>query len=110
MNFNIVLDIKMNYVTDDIARSLKQARLNKGLSQRELSAVSGLPQSHISNIESGAVDLRLSSLLSLARILGLEIELVPKRFVPVVNKILQSDNMDELSTKPLYRLDDQADE
>jgi transcriptional regulator with XRE-family HTH domain len=44
-----------------------------GLSQRELSQRSGLTQAQISRIENGAVDMRISSLLALARELGLEL-------------------------------------
>ena len=49
---------------------------------RELSAKFGVPQSHISKIENGAVDLRTSSLVALARVLDLELELVSKKTVP----------------------------
>ena len=42
---------------DHIATILRDARHKNSLSQRDLSAVSGVPQSHISKIEKGAVDL-----------------------------------------------------
>ena len=63
----------MSYVTEQILESLREARVRKGFSQRELSARSGVPQSHISKIESGSVDLRISSLIALARVLDLEL-------------------------------------
>lgn len=80
----------MRYVTEHIARTLKEARENKGLSQRALSKKAGMPQSHISKIESGAVDLRLSSLMELARALDLELALVPRKAVPAVRSIVRS--------------------
>ncbi|MFQ5533520.1 MAG: helix-turn-helix domain-containing protein [Sphingomonadales bacterium] len=80
----------MNYATEYIASTLKAARENKGLSQRELSAKSGVPQGHISKIENGAVDLRVSSLIALARILELELTLVPRKAVPAVKSIARS--------------------
>jgi transcriptional regulator with XRE-family HTH domain len=80
----------MSYVTEQIARTLRQAREGKGLSQRALSRKAGVPQSHISKIESGAVDLRLSSLIELARVLDLELELVPRKTVPAVQSIVRS--------------------
>ncbi|MCY3878915.1 MAG: helix-turn-helix transcriptional regulator [Rhodobacteraceae bacterium] len=52
----------MGYATEHIAGLLKTARERKGFSQRALSAEAEIPQSHISKIENGAVDLRLSSL------------------------------------------------
>ncbi len=80
----------MTYLNDRILRSLREARQRKGLSQRELSAKSGVPQSHISKIENGDVDLRVSSLVALARVLDLELELVPKKTVPAVKSIVRS--------------------
>ena len=80
----------MSYATEHIASTLKAARESKGLSQRELSAKSGVPQGHISRIENGAVDLRVSSLVALARVLDLELTLIPRRFVSAVNSIVRS--------------------
>ena len=80
----------MNYATDHIAKALKNAREVKGLSQRALSGLAGVPQSHISNIENGAVDLRLSSLVELARALDMELTLVPRKSLPAVNAIVRS--------------------
>ena len=80
----------MTYLNDRILKNLREARQRKGFSQRELSAKSGVPQSHISKIESGAVDLRVSSLVALARVLDLELELVPKKTVPAVKSIVRS--------------------
>ncbi len=75
---------------EHIATLLRNARENKGLSQRGLGAVAGLPQSHISKIEKGAVDLRLSSLIELARALDLELALVPRPALPAVQSIVRS--------------------
>ena len=61
-----------------------------GLSQRDLSTKSGVPQAQISKFENGAVDLRLSSLVALFRALGLELELVPRKSVPAVQSIVRS--------------------
>jgi transcriptional regulator with XRE-family HTH domain len=80
----------MAYATEHIAARLKAARERKGLSQRELSQKIGVPQSHISRIENDAVDLRLSSLIALARALDLELALVPRRTVPAVQSIVRS--------------------
>ena len=79
----------MAYATEHIAGRLRAAREAMGLSQRDLSARSGVPQSHISKIENGTVDLRLSSLVELARILDLEFSLVPRKLLPAVDAILQ---------------------
>jgi len=102
----------MAYATEHIAERLRAAREGKGLSQRDLSARSGIPQSHISKIESGTVDLRLSSLIELARILNLELTLVPRKLLPAVDAILHGagdEISDGASHRPAYSLDEDAD-
>ena len=47
-----------------------------------------MPQSHISKIESGAVDLRVSSLIALARALDLELFVAPKKSIPAIKSII----------------------
>lgn len=80
----------MGYATKQVAGNLKAAREAKGLSQRALSKLVGVPQSHISKIENGAVDLRLSSLVEIARVLDLEVTLVPRKNLSVVQSIVRS--------------------
>lgn len=81
----------MAHAGEHIIAALKAAREEKGLSQRELSRKAGVPQSHISKIEQGTVDLQLSSLIELSRVLDLEIMTVPRRLVPAVQAIVNGD-------------------
>jgi transcriptional regulator with XRE-family HTH domain len=103
----------MIYATEHIFTALKDARRRKGLSQRDLSGQAGVPQSHISKIENGTVDLQLSSLFELARALDLEVMTVPRRLVPAVESILRTGNSEvfrhteETAVRPAYRLDDE---
>lgn len=80
----------MPYATDEIVANLKAARERTGLTQRDLSARIGVPQSHISKIESGTTDLRLSSLIELARALDHEVVLVPRRLLPAIEAIVSN--------------------
>ena len=80
----------MAYATEQITHSLKAARESKRLSQRSLARLAGVPQSHISKIENGAVDLRLSSLVEIARALDLEVTLVPRKNLSAVQSIIRS--------------------
>ncbi|MYJ22649.1 MAG: helix-turn-helix transcriptional regulator [Nitrospira sp. SB0673_bin_12] len=100
----------MNYQNEYIASMLRIAREAMGLSQRELSAKSGVPQGHISKIENNAVDLRVSSLIALARALDLEPMLQPRKSVPAVQSIVssapQDSNDDTEFARPAYRLDE----
>lgn len=65
-----------------VATALGNLRKAHGVSQRELAARIGLTQAQISKIEGGRVDPRLSSVVELARGLGAEVMLVPRRVVP----------------------------
>ncbi len=101
---DMVLHIKMNYSTQYISQHLKETRESMGLSQRELSSRSGVPQSHISKIEGGNVDLRLSSLVAIARVLELELTLIPRKYLSAVNSIVGNDT-DGKPPLPAYSLD-----
>jgi HTH-type transcriptional regulator / antitoxin HipB len=105
----------MSYATEHIAATLKAARESKGLSQRALSRQAGVPQGHISKVENGAVDLRLSSLIGLARVLDLELMLVPRKTVPAVRSIIRSSEPAAgqgppvTTVRPAYSLDEDDD-
>ena len=80
----------MSYTAIHLSTALRKARVDMGLSQRDLSTKSGVSQAQISKFENSAVDLRLSSLVALFRALGLEIELVPRKSIPAVQSIVRS--------------------
>jgi len=73
---------------DQIRKILKKARKAKGLTQAGLGAKMGLPQSYIAKIEAGKVDLRVSSLQEMARLLDMEPILVPRPLIPAVRSII----------------------
>lgn len=77
----------MSYNAADIAARLQEARKAKGLSQRALSELTGVPQAQISRIEAGTVDLRLSSLVALAHAIDMELTLVPRKAMPAVRSL-----------------------
>lgn len=87
----------MSYAIEQIAKTIKTAREDKGLSQRALSEKAGVPQSHISKIENAAVDLRVSSLVELARALDLELMLVPRKVTSAVQSIVRYSAVSTLS-------------
>ncbi|WPL15464.1 anaerobic benzoate catabolism transcriptional regulator [Thiorhodovibrio winogradskyi] len=93
---------------EPLATSLRAAREAKGLSQRDLSALAGVPQPQISRIEAGVVDLRISSLVALANALGLNVTLVPHKALPAVRSIMRQTSHHTIDTepKPAYSLDD----
>ena len=79
----------MSYQAEAFAQSLRQARLGKGWSQRALSVKAGIPQAHISRIESGVVDVKVSTLVELARLLDLELLLAPRSSIPAVEALIR---------------------
>lgn len=83
---------------------LKAARIKKGLSQRALSQKTGIPQSHLSHIEQGHVDLQVSSLIELARVLDLEPVLVPRQYISAVQAMLSQNQSKQI---PAYRLQEE---
>ncbi|MGM0634058.1 MAG: helix-turn-helix domain-containing protein [Pseudomonadota bacterium] len=97
----------MPHATEDIIEALKKARKERGLTQRGLSEKAGIPQSHISKIESGAVDMKLSSLVELARSLGLEVTVIPRRLVPAVEALLKGAPSGQ--RRPAYSLEEEGD-
>lgn len=79
------------------------------MSQRVLSARTGIPQSHISRIENAGADLRLTSLMTLAYALDLEFVLIPRQLVAAVEG-MQRGSAPSLAQIPAYRLDEDEDD
>jgi transcriptional regulator with XRE-family HTH domain len=70
-----------------IQGQIREARASKGLTQSDLGSRIGQPQSAVSRIERGG-DLRVSTLLEMARVLEMEPVLIPKHLVPAVHALL----------------------
>ncbi|MCQ9618003.1 helix-turn-helix domain-containing protein [Paenalcaligenes niemegkensis] len=102
----------MSYNLEHFSDRLRQARIAKNLSQRELSKLAGVPQSHISRIESNQVDLRISSLIAIVNALDLEVALIPRKAMPAVRSIVRqvasntSIQRSASEAKPAYTLDE----
>src|SRR5436305_13037455 len=109
MKKNITKHIKplrLDGLPEDMRRELKEARVKRGWSQRELGSRLGLPQMHISGIESGKIVPRYDTLLELVRILDRDLLMVPRALVPVVQSLirdhLQPDQKGECEERSLY--------
>jgi HTH-type transcriptional regulator/antitoxin HipB len=74
----------MAYIQDRI----RQAREARNFTQGDLGSRIGQPQSSVSRIERGG-DLRVSTLLEMARVLDLEPMLIPKHLVPAVRALIE---------------------
>jgi len=71
-----------------IGKILQQARTTRGLTQAELGALVGLPQSHISKIERGETDFQWTTLEQIANAVGLSPLVVPTGLVPLVESLM----------------------
>lgn len=109
---------RLDRLPEAIRRELKEARGRRGWSQRELGRRVGLPQAHISAIETGKTVPRFDTLLDLVRVLDRDLVLVPRALVPAVHALIRdyrrhneggSGYADE-SERPLYAVDDTRSE
>jgi transcriptional regulator with XRE-family HTH domain len=57
-----------------LGRQLCRLREQRGFSQTQLAELTGIRQSHLSQIENGAVAVRIDTLYALAQTLGLKME------------------------------------
>jgi HTH-type transcriptional regulator / antitoxin HipB len=91
----------------DFRKKLKEARINRGWGQRVLGDKIGLPQPHISAIESGGVAPRFDTLLDIVRVLELDLLLVPRSLVPAVQSLIRAQEEPESAEKSMYAADDE---
>jgi transcriptional regulator with XRE-family HTH domain len=98
--------LRLKGLPADLRDKIKEARVNRGWGQRELGAEVGLPQPHISAIESGETVPRFDTLLDIVRVLDLDLVLVPRTLVPAVQSLVRAQGQPESVEKPLYATDD----
>ena len=98
--------LRLEGLPEALRLALKEARVARRWSQRELGSRLGLPQMHISGIESGKIVPRYDTLLELVRILDRDLLMVPRALVPVVQSLirdhLRHDQGGESEERPLY--------
>jgi transcriptional regulator with XRE-family HTH domain len=103
-----IKSLRLKGLPTDLRQQIKDARAKRGWGQRELGAQIGLPQPHISAIESGEVVPRFDTLLDLVRVLSLDLLLVPRALVPAVLSLIRAQQEPEGSEeRSLYAGGDQ---
>ena len=85
-----------------LGQALKAAREKQNRTQREFAADSSFQQAQIARAEHGA-DIRVSTLIELARALGLEPMLIPQSLVLTVEAMIRDQHTSE--ERPLYALE-----
>ena len=92
-----VKPVRLKQLPAEMRVELKNARLSRDWSQRDLGRHLGLPQMHISGIESGKIVPRFDTLLDYVRGLDYDLLLVPRNLVPAVLGLVREH---EASNKP----------
>ena len=104
--------LRLEGLPDEMRRALKEAREKRGWSQKELGSRLGLPQMHISGIESGKIVPRYDTLLEIVRVLDRDLIMVPRALVPLVQSLVRDHVKDltgEGEERPLYAADRDED-
>jgi predicted transcriptional regulator len=84
----------------NIIEQLKSIRRSQGVKQSELGEKLGLPQSHVSKIERGTNDPRLSTVTDMARMLDQEIMLIPRQMMPHICALLRGNEEQDRRFQP----------
>ncbi len=102
----------LNFSLKSIIDKLTNSRKEQSLTQNDFAALLQIPQSYIAKIESGNTDLRTTKLIEMARVLGLEVMLVPQKHMYLVNQVLSADEKQEQRQKhvSMYEPDEPDDE
>lgn len=79
----------------DLGLRFRKARLAAGLSQEEIAQRANISRPRYRDIETGVAAARATTLVNIARALGMEMMLVPQAMVPAVQSMLQPAAADE---------------
>jgi transcriptional regulator with XRE-family HTH domain len=103
---------RLNRLPESFSREMKAARKQLDWSQAELGRQVGLPQTHISGIETGRIVPRFDTLLDLVRVLGLDLVLVPRSLVPAIQALVRDARNPDAhkEDRPLYAVTDDEPE
>ena len=81
----------------DIGRLLKTTRKSKRLTQEQVADMAGISRPRYREIEAGSSSARTTTLINIARALGLELMLIPQAMMPAVDALLRPhDDLEDL--------------
>ena len=79
----------------EIGHVLKTARLSSAMTQEQVADLAGISRPRYRDIETGVAAARTTTLINIARALGMEVMLVPQAVVPAVEALLQPNDGDD---------------
>jgi transcriptional regulator with XRE-family HTH domain len=81
----------------DIGQLLKVTRKGRQLTQAQVADMAGISRPRYREIEAGSSAARTTTLINIARALGLELMLIPQAMVPAVDALMRPhDDLDDL--------------
>jgi transcriptional regulator with XRE-family HTH domain len=80
----------------EIGQRLKNARLASAMTQEQVADLAGISRPRYRDIETGVAAARATTLMNVARALGLEMMLIPQAMVPAVEALLRPHDDDDL--------------
>lgn len=80
----------------EIGAVLRQARLAAKLTQQQVADLAGIARLRYGDIENGGAAARTTTLINVARALGLEMLLVPQAMVPAVRALMHPHDDDDI--------------
>ncbi|MCK1735684.1 helix-turn-helix transcriptional regulator [Bradyrhizobium sp. 138] len=92
----------------DLGLRFRKARMAAGLSQEQTALRANISRPRYRDIETGAAAARATTLVNVARALGMEMMLIPQAMVPAIQSMLQPAADDE--DRPAFTSDAEEDE
>jgi transcriptional regulator with XRE-family HTH domain len=92
----------------DLGLRFRKVRLAAGLSQEQVAQRAGISRPRYRDVETGAAAARATTLVNIARALGMEIMLIPQAMVPAVQSMLEP--ADEDDDRPAFTSDVEREE
>jgi transcriptional regulator with XRE-family HTH domain len=107
--------MRLRGLPEALRLGLIEQRHQRGWSQAELGQRLGLPQMHISGIETGKIVPRYDTLLDLVRVLDHDLLMIPRSLVPAVQALVRDYRPSDRDTdaddgeRPLYGAGDREE-
>lgn len=83
-------------ILTDIGLVLRTARLASAMTQEQVADFAGISRPRYRDIETGAAAARATTLVNIARALGMEVMLIPQALVPAVETLLRPNDDEDL--------------
>lgn len=96
-----------NLLLQELGSRFRRARIAAGLSQEQIALRANISRPRYRDIETGTAAARATTLVNIARALGMEMMLIPQAMVPAVQSMLQPAEDDD---PPAFTSDAESEE